>query len=400
MSSLSISTPSIHKTLIGVIGGGQLAQMLVEAAIIRDVNVVVQTGSIEDPATAKATKLVLANPIDAVATRDLVKHCKGVTFENEWINVRKLRSLEQEGATFYPALTAIEPLIDKISQRLLLQKLNIPGPKWTSLASIIDHPIELPPGWTYPVMAKATKGGYDGKGTRVIEDSNDLETLLRSVNQNHWFLESWVPYENELALVCSRDRAGTIRTFPLVETHQTNQVCDWVLAPAEVNHSVEVLAYNIACSLLTELDYVGVLGIEFFYGSKGLLVNEIAPRTHNSGHFSIEACNSSQFDQQLCISADLVPPNPELVHPGALMVNLLGLPKGNFKPLKQRLLELEALDNSFLHWYGKEKEIFARKLGHVTVLLQGKDSMSRRREAESAIQAIRSIWPPLNMNSL
>ena len=144
---------------------------------------------------------------------------------------------------------------------------------------------------------------------------------------------------------------------------------------------------------MTKLGYVGVLALEFFYGPAGLQVNEIAPRTHNSGHFSIEACTSSQFDQQLCIAAGLPVPDPELKSRGALMVNLLGLDPGRHSPLDQRLEALEAMPGLHLHWYGKSPETPGRKLGHVTLLLEGYTLLKRRDEAESALAAIRRIWP-------
>ena len=162
-------------------------------------------------------------------------------------------------------------------------------------------------------MAKSSRWGYDGKGTKVLKSVEDLSQLLRSVDPAQWLLESWVSFEKELAIVVSRDAQGRVRSLPLAETHQFQQVCDWVIAPASVDHAVEMMAYNMAASLLTELNYVGVLAVEFFYGPDGLQVNEVAPRTHNSAHFSIEACSSSQFDQQLCIAAGLPVPETHLL---------------------------------------------------------------------------------------
>jgi len=230
----------------------------------------------------------------------------------------------------------------------------------------------------------------------VIRDLKSLRDLLSSVAVEDWLLETWVAYERELALVVSRDRQGRIRSLPLVETHQKNQVCDWVLAPAESEQLLEATAYNIAASLLTSLGYVGVMALEFFYGPAGLMVNEIAPRTHNSGHFSIEACSSSQFDQQLCITAGLPVPAPELITPGAIMVNLLGLPPEGTAPLNSRLAAIEAMSRSHLHWYGKQ-EMPGRKVGHVTVLLEQTDPVARSQEASEVLETIRAIWPnPLN----
>ena len=379
--------------MIGVVGGGQLARMLVQAAAQREVPIAVQTSNAADPAAGLASRLVAADPRDVAGTRELVVGCDGITFENEWVNIDALLPLEQQGVRFQPSLAALSPLVDKLSQRQLLDDLAIPSPPWCPLSLISPAQPALPQGWTFPVMAKASRGGYDGKGTVVLRDIDGLAQLLRAVPADDWLLESWVDYELELALVVSRDQRGRIRHFPLVQTHQHQQVCDWVLAPAPVDPSVAALAYNVAASLMTKLGYVGVLALEFFYGPAGLQVNEIAPRTHNSGHFSIEACTSSQFDQQLCIAAGLPVPDPELKSRGALMVNLLGLDPEQHPPLDQRLEALEAVPGLHLHWYGKSPETPGRKLGHVTLLLEGDTLLKRRDEAESALAAIRRIWP-------
>ena len=379
--------------MIGVVGGGQLARMLVQAAAQRDVPIAVQTSDPADPAAGLASRLVAADPRDVAGTRELVVGCDGITFENEWVNIDALLPLEQQGVRFQPSLASLSPLVDKLSQRQLLDDLAIPSPPWCPLSLISPAQPALPQGWTFPVMAKASRGGYDGKGTVVLRDIDGLAQLLRAVPADDWLLESWVDYELELALVVSRDQRGRIRHFPLVQTHQHQQVCDWVLAPAPVDPSVAALAYNVAASLMTKLSYVGVLALEFFYGPAGLQVNEIAPRTHNSGHFSIEACTSSQFDQQLCIAAGLPVPEPELKSRGALMVNLLGLEQERHAPLDQRLEALEAIPGLHLHWYGKSPETPGRKLGHVTLLLQGNTVLERRDEAESVLAAIRRIWP-------
>ena len=379
--------------MIGVVGGGQLARMLVEAANERAIPVSVQTTSADDPAAELAQRLVAADPRDVVGTRQLVEGCNGITFENEWVNIDALIPLEQQGVVFRPSLAALSPLVDKLSQRQLLDELSISSPPWSPLSRISPAQPALPPGWTFPVMAKAARGGYDGKGTRVLTSIEELAQLIRSVEVSDWLLEAWVPFERELALVCSRDRQGRVRSFPLVETHQSQQVCDWVLAPASVDQSLEAQAYNVAASLLTKLNYVGVLALEFFFGPNGLQVNEIAPRTHNSGHFSIEACSSSQFDQQLCIAADLPVPDPHLIHSGALMVNLLGIAPDQGGPLEQRLEALRQRPNTHLHWYGKSPESPGRKLGHVTVILEGESAAARQREAQVALDGIRAIWP-------
>ncbi len=387
--------PSTDNT-IGVIGGGQLALMLAEAAQSKGLKLAVQTSKAEDPAAPLATELVLADSKDVSGTRQLSSHCSGITFENEWVAVDALMPLERQGVHFTPSLASLVPLVNKLSQRKLLDDLSIPSPDWISLAELNPGSPSLPSGWCFPVMAKAAYGGYDGKGTRVLQNLNDLTRLLRNVDPKDWLIESWISYEQELALVVSRDSQGRIRSLPLAETHQKNQVCDWVIAPASVSQLVEATVYNIAASLLTKLSYVGVMTLELFYGSTGLYVNEIAPRTHNSGHFSIEACSSSQFDQQLCITAGLEVPNPELIADGSLMVNLLGLNADYGEPLEERLSQLSMIEEVYLHWYGKE-EIPGRKVGHVTTLLNGNTAEERGKHAQQMLETIREIWPlPLN----
>ena len=393
MSSIDSNSDTHLSNMIGVVGGGQLALMLGEAARKREIDIAVQTTSAEDPASFYASKIFLGNENDITSTKEMAKVCKSITFENEWVDIEGLVDLENEGINFIPRLDSLKPLLDKISQRTLLRDLEIPGPEWMRLSSINLGENKLPYKWKFPLMAKASTGGYDGKGTKVINDYFELNELINSVDKDLWFLEKWVDYQKEYSLVTSRDSLGTFRTFPLVETYQSKQVCDWVLAPANVDHQLEAMAHNIAASLLTKLNYVGVLAIEFFYGPKGLLVNEIAPRTHNSAHYSIEACKSSQFDQQICIAAGLPLSDPKLTVPGSLMVNLLGLSKEINCSIEERLGQIRNIDGANLHWYEKVEEKPGRKLGHVTFLLNENDSNLRRNQAMKLLKKIRSIWP-------
>ncbi len=379
--------------VIGIVGGGQLALMLVEAARKRKLEIGIQTASLLDPAASKASFVVLDQSQGMAASTELIAKSNCITFENEWVDISKLSEIKKRDDYFLPPIKSLENLIDKASQRVLLDQLGIPCSEWSLIPSPDLSTNLLPPDWNFPLMAKANTGGYDGKGTKVLHNSSEFQQFLKTIDPTNWFLEKWVSYEKELSIIASRDSQGTVRALPLVETHQFQQVCDWVLAPAQVSHQVEVMAYNIAASLLSAVNYVGVLAIEFFYGPNGLQVNEIAPRTHNSGHFSIEACKSSQFDQQICIAANLPVPEPKLIVPGALMVNLLGLGEYEKRPLEERISNIKSIKNSHLHWYGKSGENPGRKLGHVTVLLNESNSHKRQEEALLALKEIRSIWP-------
>lgn len=379
--------------MIGVVGGGQLAMLLIEAGKKRNVDVVVQTAAKTDPAAKKTNQLVLHDPTNPVGTKLLAEKTRLITFENEWVDISSLLSLENNGVSFVPRLQSIRPLINKITQRELLNSLDIPCPDWLAIPLKKSTEIDLPADWGFPLMAKAAKGGYDGKGTKIIKNLKQLQEFLSVEREGQWMLEKWISFDKELSIVSSRDSKGIVRSLPIVETYQSKQVCDWVLAPADINHDVDLMVRNIAASLLAELEYVGVIAIEFFYGSEGLLVNEIAPRTHNSGHFSIDACSSSQFDQQICITSGINVPMPEMLVNGALMANLLGLQSNYPTSLTQRLDNLRSIPGLNVHWYEKEEEKKGRKLGHVTYLLNNKDALSRKKEALDVLQTIRSIWP-------
>jgi 5-(carboxyamino)imidazole ribonucleotide synthase len=408
---------------IGIVGGGQLAWMLARAAARLGVDLHVQTPRPDDPAVALATGVVLAPVDDVAATRLLAGRCAAISFENEWLPLEALAPLQEEGVVFLPDLEALRPLVSKREQRLLLERLRLPSPRWCSLAATLPPPLPpaapageeagvgglppedtavgdppppagpcLPEGFVFPLMAKAVTGGYDGRGTLLLRQQSDLEDLLARVDPAAWILEERVPFERELALVACRDRHGRVDCFPLVETHQHQRVCEWVLYPAPVEHAVRAFARNVAASLLTCLDYVGVLSIEFFYGPAGLQVNELAPRTHNSGHYTIEACRCSQFEQQVRIVSGLPMASTEPVLPGALMVNLLGYESSDSTYGEQRRA-LAALPGAHLHWYGKRGSRPGRKLGHLTLRLEAPAHEARALERDRRLEEVRRIWP-------
>ncbi len=431
------SAPSQPLHSIGIVGGGQLALMLAEAAADLGLELHVQTPEASDPAVRLATSAVLAPLEDGQGTRELARRCGAISFENEWLPLDPLQPLADDGILFLPGLHALRPLVSKRAQRQLLADLHLPSPQWCPLAAALAPspalpqdqdqnqdqdqdqggwdpaapyppplptapgpapsaagaaPPRLPEGFQFPLMAKASQGGYDGRGTRTIADLEALHELLESVDVGEWILEERVPFERELALTACRDREGNLACFPLMETHQHNHVCDWVIYPAPVDHAVRVFGRNVAASVLTALDYVGVLTVEFFWGPRGLQVNELAPRTHNSAHLTIEAFRHSQFEQQLRVVSGrplgLIQPRLE----GALMVNLLGLREGDDAHGPERRA-LEKLPGAHLHWYGKRGGGVGRKLGHLTLALEGASPAERERMGQHLLAEVRAIWP-------
>ncbi len=380
---------------LGIIGGGQLALMLAEAANNRGIKICVQTKSSSDPAGSKADYVIEADPLTVKGNKDLIKECEKVIFENEWIKIEKLNLIDSKNI-FVPSLESIKPLVDRISQKKLIERMNLPSPRWISIKDFKSLNDEEIKDWNFPLMVKSYKGGYDGKGNKKINSKDDLNSFLLGANTEECLIEEWVDYKKELALVGSRDFDGTIRFFPMVETFQKNNVCDWVLSPAEINYELNTFAINIFSSIVNELNYVGVMAIEFFYGDAGLLINEIAPRTHNSAHFSIEACSSSQFDQYICISSGIKPPEINMHFHGSLMINLLGLKKRYPVSIEKRIELLSQIKGSNLHWYGKSKEILGRKMAHITFLLNESNPLKRVEKSKELLTKVREIWPSPN----
>ena len=371
---------------VGVIGGGQLAWMMADGAEALGLELVVQTPSPSDPAVGIAADTIFAAIDDATATAQLATHCDVVTFENEFVNLEALTLLANQGVYFRPRLEALAPLLDKYHQRCYLRDLGLPTPQFIALEGDRQQKVEACK--TYPVVLKTRRHGYDGQGTFIVKTAEELNAILDKVGDRPLLLEEFVPFEQELAVIAARSVKGEVTVYPIVETQQEQQVCRRVFAPADVSAAIVAEAEEIAHTLLTSLQAVGVFGIELFLTKTGkVLVNEIAPRTHNSGHFTINACATSQFEQHLRAVAGL-PLGSSVMHcAGAVMVNLLGYEHSHSDYLTQRQ-QLATLPKTFVHWYGKTESRPGRKLGHVTVLL---DDETIKQGWELA-QTIESIW--------
>ena len=369
---------------VGVIGGGQLAWMMAEIAPQLDLELIVQTPQRDDPAVMRAKDVILAAVDDADATKELATRCDWITFENEFIDLESLQSLAEQGVCFRPSLDALAPLLDKYEQRSYLKSIGLPVPQFTDLSSITD----LETVTDFPVVLKARRHGYDGQGTFMIKDREELTATWSKFQCPPMLLEEFVPFTKELAVMVVRNVSGEIVIYPVVETYQKNQVCHWVIAPAAVSEQVTQEIKQIARTLVDKLQVVGIFGIELFLTKdERILVNEIAPRTHNSGHYTLDACDISQFEMQLRTVADLAIATPQLKTPGAVMVNLLGYEDSASDYQSKRDL-IASLPHTFVHWYGKTQSRPGRKLGHVTALL----SESELSQAKAIAKHIESIW--------
>lgn len=367
---------------VGVIGGGQLAWMMALEAPLLDLELIVQAESETEPAVSQAKQFILGNVDDAIATAKLATLCDVITFENELIDLEGLQKLGLD-AIFKPSLNTLKPLLDKYHQRSFLQQVGLPVPQfslWSSQEQVIAD-------YGFPLVLKARRHGYDGQGTFIIKNIECLQQLAKTVPVAELLIEEFVPFERELGIIAARNDSGEIAIYPVTETFQQNQVCHWTITPADVAEEVAEKVKAIASTILDKLEVVGVFGIEFFLTKDNrVLVNEIAPRTHNSGHYTLDGCETSQFAMQLQAVTGLPLGSTALKSSGAIMVNLLGFEESDtdYEEKRDRILEIP---NSFLHWYGKTSRP-GRKLGHVTVILDEKELT----QAKSTIEQIESIW--------
>ncbi len=370
---------------VGIIGGGQLAWMMADAAKKLSVELIIQTPSQTDPAVAIAAQTILAAIDDADSTAHLAACCDVITFENEFVDLDALSELEKQGVCFRPSLSALKPLLDKYDQRCYLRDRHLPVPKFLALeAGSSTRTAE------FPIVLKTRRHGYDGQGTFILKTAEELAAILKTLNDQPLLVEEFVPFDRELAVMAARSLTGEIVVYPVVETQQENQVCHRVIAPADLPASITVEVETIARILLESLQVVGIFGIELFLTHEGkVLVNEIAPRTHNSGHYTIDACVTSQFEQQLRAVCRLPLGSPALTCDGAVMVNLLGYESSESDYLDKRQ-QLAKIPGAFVHWYSKTESRLGRKLGHVTVLLE--DSSNLRQRAIEIGHTIESIW--------
>jgi 5-(carboxyamino)imidazole ribonucleotide synthase len=393
---------------VGVIGGGQLALMMAEVAPKLGIELWIQTPNPRDPAVAVAAEVILAPLHDWRATQKLADPVKDqgsvITFENEFVDLQALQPLAEAGIRFAPSLGSLRPLLDKLHQRQLLQSLDLGVPQFWPVADPWDLPYAPSPA--RPLVLKMRRGGYDGQGTFVVKSTEAAQTQLAQIQHSQiqpemapafetlLLAEEWIPFEQELAIMAARSEAGEIRLFPMVETQQVDQVCRRVLAPAQISPGIQAQIEQIAITLLNHLNWIGILGIELFLtADQRVLVNEIAPRTHNSGHFSLEACLTSQFEQHLRAITGLPLGDPALKGPAAVMVNLLGTEVGSSDLYAPRLAAIARIPNAHLHWYGKPESRPGRKLGHVTVLDSSDPQVPGSRQRLLALaRQVEELW--------
>ena len=363
--SASVFFPLDRQHVVGVIGGGQLGRMLALAARRMGVRTVIWTGGLEAPAVEVADEVIDKPFDDPQALLDFCKKATVATVEFENIPLATMRGVA-ERITLYPSPEAVGICQNREREKNFLRENGIPCTRFWVVDTLIDLENAMRE-LNGPGVLKTAAFGYDGKGQLKIEGNETPSQLWENFGKERAVLEAWVPFEKEISVMVVRSASDEIRTYDPAENRHRKHILDVSIVPARISPETSAKAREIASQVAEALDYCGILGVEFFVNTDGsLVVNEMAPRPHNSGHHTIDACASSQFEQQLRVVLGLPLGSTKLTS-SCVMLNLLGdfWPNETTPPDWTPLLETEA---ATLHLYGKRRAIGMRKMGHVTIL--------------------------------
>ncbi len=354
---------------LGIIGGGQLAKMTAQAAAQFGCEVVILERQSEFPAGSLATQTLLGDWDDPDSLLELASLVDVVTLENEFVDAAALAVLEQRGHTLWPSSATMRLIQDKLVQKQTLAKAGLPVPRMRAVERI-EEVVATATEWGLPLLLKARRNAYDGKGNVTLRSIAEIETAWNKLDGhygNPLFAEDFCPFTQELAVIVTRGVNGDVVTYPVVETVQREHICHLVSAPASVAEETARRATDIARRAIEAVDGVGSFGVEMFLMPGGeIVINELAPRVHNSGHYTIEACACSQFENHVRAVLGWPLGSPALRAPAAVMVNLLANADGPGTP--QGLAGVLQVPGAHVHIYGKARSGKGRKMGHVTAL--------------------------------
>lgn len=373
---------------LGILGGGQLGKMMLYETRKFDIQTRVLDPSPDAPSRIAADIFEQGDLMDFDTVYRFGQHVDVLTFEIENVNVDALEKLESEGKIVYPSSATLRNINDKSIQKQFYKDHKIP----TSPFKIFKNKDELNEALTrkeldYPFVWKSSTGGYDGKGVSMIERAEDVIPLP----DGSCIAEKLIPFKNELAVIVARNPSGEVKTYPVVEMEfhpQANQV-EYVICPARIEESVANKARELAVRVSESFQHVGLLAVEMFQTEDDeILVNEVAPRPHNSGHYSIEASYTNQFEQHIRALLDLPLGNTDS-KVGGIMVNLVGAEGHTGEVVYKNIEKIMAMQGVTPHIYGKKETRPFRKMGHVTIV--NSDLSTARKIAEEVKETIEVI---------
>jgi 5-(carboxyamino)imidazole ribonucleotide synthase len=372
---------------VGIVGGGQLARMLYQDAISLDIPLHFLVASKDETITQLSSKISIGSPKNAKALELFIRDNDIVTFEHELVDLEVLAELENEGATIRPSSRALKFAVDKWAQREELSSAGLPVPSFAAVVNE-DSVASFAESNNWPVVLKARTGGYDGRGVWVVDSIDEASAVLAEAAKHdiELYVEQMVNITEEIAVLIVRDINGNTITYPVVHSVQEDGICRETTVENRPPTEVEQLALDIAEKIADCVDSCGVLAVEMFVSGDDVLINELAMRPHNTGHFSIEGSVTSQFENHLRAVSGLPLGATDLTAPAVVMVNILGAVQPlSDKDIHQALI----IPGVHLHMYGKEWRK-GRKIGHITVCA---DTV---REARDRAYAAANILEPTN----
>jgi len=350
---------------IGIVGGGQLGKMMILEAKRLGLTVVTLDPSADCPSSSVSDELIVSGFENETAYFDLASKVDVITYEFEHVNAAVLAQLDKP---VYPSVKSLKIIQNKLTQKQALETANIPVPRFAKVESI-EQIKQAGAAFGYPCMLKTTTGGYDGHGNALIKNEASVEVAYETLGagKKELMVEAFVPFEKEVSIIATRGLDGACVKYPVGENHHENSILDTTIVPARINDTAHKRASEAAEQVLELFEGVGTFGIELFVMKDGnVLVNEVAPRPHNSGHYTIEGCFANQFENHVRAIVGLPLGSTELIAP-TVMVNLLGESDGSAQLLgtAEAYAQCPSLQ---VHFYGKPQSKIHRKMGHFTVV--------------------------------
>lgn len=352
---------------LGILGGGQLARMIIEETSKYGFEYVIYSESPDSPAGKICGREIVGKFSNPEMLNEFSSQCDLVTLENEFIDKKYIEQVEASGVKCLPGSDIVGLIQDKFLQKKKLKELNIPVPEFEEV-NTLDDIKKFARIHSYPVILKSRTMGYDGKGNLRIDEEGMIDEAFNALSERGKLMcESFIDFRKELALQVVRSVSGEVKVYPVVESIQKDHICSIVKASKDFDNKNTKTTTDIAVKIVESIDYVGVLAVEFFLMEDGkLYVNELAPRVHNTGHYTIEGCYVSQFENHVRAITGLPLGSTDMIYPCSVMINLLGIRDGKAK--LEGFYNLIKDKDTYIHFYGKEETRVGRKMGHFTLV--------------------------------